>query len=103
MTPAEQQRRRALKRARRDLDRSAQAIAAENPRSMHHASTRTKQAKANHAQAADLLRRRGMYDAMRARMREIAAELARNEDQAEADWIDLEQRETGAARCPPRE
>jgi hypothetical protein len=83
MTQAEQQRRRELKQQRRRLDRSAQAIAAANPRNTSHASTRSKQAKSHHAQADDLLRRRGMYDAMRARMREIAAELARNPLQSE--------------------
>ena len=79
MTAKQQARRRALKAERRALDRIAQQIAAasNSAHRQHAPSTRAHQAKRNHQVAAELLRATGQYDALRARMAAIAAELAR--------------------------
>lgn len=84
MSPAEQQRRRALKRERRTLDRSAQAIAAAGRHATQNLpSTRAKQARWHHDVSAAAHQRAASYEHLRRRLREIAAQLARNEPDAD--------------------
>jgi len=83
MSHQEQQRRRELKRERRALDRIAHQVAAagKGNRVCHNLpSTRAKQARWHHEVANAAHRRQDDYRAMVARMRAIAAELARDPD-----------------------
>lgn len=101
MSPAEQDRRRALKRERRQLDRGIQYTAARGKglQFVHLPSTRAKQARWHHDLVADITRRRAEYEATTRRMREIAAELART-DRDEPCMCHFAGDEADASECP---
>lgn len=80
MNREQQERRRALKARRRELDRAAEEIATAGKwaRVEHGPSTRSKQAKRNYIVASQLVALRAAYDAMLAEMRELDRELGRS-------------------------